>query len=314
MSEVGFKRITRRTAERMQKYQEEPLHGDPSTPYVSSDSVEPQVDEGGRNRVRATPRTYDGRSSWREHRRHFERVCRVNGWRGDLMLDVMWVHLTDAALTYVDNLADERTGSYDQLCQAMEERFGDGQRKEAFKSELRSRKRREGEALPALAHAISLLVTRAYPDMASEGRDELSIEYFRDSLPDHEQRMEVFKSKARTIDHAVKAALDTEAWQISERRRALPRARAVSYGENEEQHDRPSRRSSAERSMEARMERIEKLLERRATEDGTERNSRGRTPRCYYCDAPGHMARECLKKKTEMRRNHAASGNDRAQY
>ena len=43
--------------------------------------------------------------------------------------------------------------------------FWDGKMGEVFKSELRSRKRQDGEALPSLAYDISRIVSSAYHDM-----------------------------------------------------------------------------------------------------------------------------------------------------
>ena len=78
--------------------------------------------------------------------------------------------------------------------------FGDQHLSEVFKSELRSRRRKSGESLPALAQDVSRLVQRAYPDIGRPGVDELAIEKFREALSDHEQRVAVYQSKARTLD------------------------------------------------------------------------------------------------------------------
>ena len=66
--------------------------------------------------------------------------------------------------------------------------------------------------------------------------DELAIEKFREALPDHEQRVAVYQSKARTLDQAVKAAIDMESWQISEARRPTSSSHKLrSMGESETQ-------------------------------------------------------------------------------
>ena len=49
--------------------------------------------------------------------------------------------------------------------------------------------------------------------------EELAIERFRKAIPEHEQRMAVFRSKAKTLDQAVKAAIDAESWRSSSKRR-----------------------------------------------------------------------------------------------
>ena len=89
--------------------------------------------------------------------------------------------------------------TYTALCQALEERFGDSQRAEVFKSGLRSRKRKDLESLPALAQEISHLVRRAYPGIGQQGMEELAVEKFREALPDHEQRMSVSEARQRPL-------------------------------------------------------------------------------------------------------------------
>ena len=109
------------------------------------------------------------------------------------------MHLAEAALSYVETLAPEWTDTYRGISAALEERFGDAQLAEGFKSELRSRRRRTEESLPALAQDINRLVQRAYPGMEHQAMEELAIERFREAIPEHEQRMAVFRSKTETL-------------------------------------------------------------------------------------------------------------------
>ena len=210
--------------------------------------------------------------------------------------------------------------TYTALCQALEERFGDSQRAEVFKSGLRSRKRKDGESLPALAQEISHLVRRAYPGIGQQGMEELAVEKFREALPDHEQRMSVFRSKAKTIDQAVRAALDTESWQISENRRT-PAARTRSTRSEEEDENSQETTACAVRSDDIQLtakwinelkdlvkllaEKTEQSESGNADVNGT--SSRKSQVTCYYCHKLGHLQRECRKKKADERR--AQSGN-----
>ena len=270
--------------------------------------------------MRVQPRTYDGKASWGGYYSFFERVGRINKWTEDQKIDYLWVNLVGEALTFVDNLPRGRTMTYTALCQALEERFGDSQRAEVFKSGLRSRKRKDGESLPALAQEISHLVRRAYPGIGQQGMEELAVEKFREALPDHEQRMSVFRSKAKTIDQAVRAALDTESWQISENRRT-PAARTRSTRSEEEDENSQGMTACAVRSDDIQLaakwinelkdlvkllaEKTEQSESGNADVNGT--SSRKSQVTCYYCHKLGHLQRECRKKKADERR--AQSGN-----
>jgi len=299
-----------------------PLHDNPDTPYVSRMNVHfMERDRHSGSSVRVNPRPYNGTSSWRSYMSHFERVSRINRWNEEQKIDFLWVNLTGSALTYVETLAEDRTCSYSDLCEALDERFGDSQLAEVFKSELRSRRRREGESLPALAQEIYSLVQRAYPEIGREGVEELAIEKFREALPDHEQRMAVFRSKARMIDQAVKAAIDAESWQISESRRApLPKIRAV-VDQEVEQHSRDEERGSM-RAVSARqgdhqeiMKKLEELIAKIKTEGPMPPHPayKRSSPRCYYCDKLGHLVRDCRKKLADAKRE-TQEGNEQQQH
>ena len=277
----------------------QPEVDDPDTPVCSglmmmNDEMQPPT------RARANPRLYDGKTTWREYHSHFQRVSRVNGWSDAQKMDFLWINLTGEALSYVENLTPEQTSSYAGLCQVLEGRFGDQQLSEVFKSELRSRRRKNGESLPALAQEISRLVQRAYPEIGRPGVEELAVEKFREALPDHGQRMAVFQSKAKTLDQAVKAALDTESWQISEARRATTttKLRSATEGEPEipswEEDGIPARavRMSHPDQGTAWTAAIQKILEeflQRLPGHGTEPARTREAIKCYYCQKTGHI-------------------------
>ena len=174
---------------------------DPDTPVLRSMGLTQPCP-----REKIKPRVYDGTVIWREYAGQFDRISRLNGWTNAQKLDLLWVHLAGEALTYVESLTMEQTATYDRLVHALEERFGNQHLAEVYKSELRGRHRQKGESLLALAQDVRKLVQKAYPDNGRPGLEELVIEKFREALPDHDQRIAVYQSKARTLDQAVKAA------------------------------------------------------------------------------------------------------------
>lgn len=299
----------------------EPQHNNPETPVFSSMNMV-ENEQRSSTTMRVNPRPYDGTTSWRGHISHFQRVGRINGWTDGQKLDFLWVSLTGDALTYVENLAPERAASYYELCEALEERFGDSRLAEVFKSELRSRRRKEGESLPALAQDVSRLVQRAYPEIGRQGMEELAIEKFREALPDHEQRMAVFRSKAKTIDQAVATAIDTESWQISERRR-IPSQKvraAVSQDTRQEYCDGesdPMRAMGSHQAdqQESLLKKLEELITKFNTVDSAppEQAIKRPPPRCYYCDKVGHIAKDCRKKIADAKQR-TQEGNEQQQH
>ena len=276
------------------------------------------------SRTQVKPRTYEGTTTWREYHNHFQRVSRINGWTEGQKLDLLWVNLTGEALNYTESLTPEQTATYSDLCQALDDRFGDQHLSEVFKSELRSRRRKNKESLPALAQDISRLVQRAYPDIGRPGVDELAIEKFREALPDHEQRVAVYQSKARTLDQAVKAAIDMESWQISEARRPTSSSHKLrSMGESETQswEDDDVTAARAVRTsnqgpgadLTATMERLlEDFLQRLPSQGTRPPRAQEKSTRCFYCQKTGHFQRVCRRRKADERKTRPGNGQEAA--
>ena len=215
----------------------------------------------------------------------------------------------------------EQTATYDRLVHALEERFGDQHLAEVYKSELRGRHRQKGESLLALAQDVRKLVQKAYPDIGRPGLEELVIEKFREALPDHDQRIAVYQSKARTLDQAVKAALDMESWQVSEARRSAPTHRLRAAVEREEdEEDNVSARAvrtgphSQGADLVATLNTMmETFLAKVASQEPAQTTEKLPGQRCFYCQRPGHFQRDCKKRKAEERKK-SQSGNGQGQH
>ena len=263
------------------------------------------------SQMKVKPRQYDGRTSWRSYHNLFQRVSRINHWSVEQQLDFLWLNLTGEALEFVENLTPQQATSYTSVCQALEARFGDSQLAETFKASLRSRRRKPEESLPALAQDIHHLVRRAYPKIGQQGTEELSIEKFREALPDNQQRMAVFQSKSSTLDQAVNAAMDMESWQICEGRRSST-AKAREVAEEEDSEEEAGRAVRAIRGRTSKWTDELKELVQQCLEDTKEKDNDSKsTVRCFYCHKLGHIQRDCRKKKnTEV---HGLSGNGQGQ-
>lgn len=250
--------------------------------------------------MKVKARTYSGEGSWREYFSHFERVCNLNQWDG-YKLDYLWVNLTGTALSYAESLPVRQTRTYEDLCKALNIRFGEERLMDVFKAELRARRRQEEETLPALGQDIRRLVSNAYPDLPIEGVEELAVEKFREALTDRDQRMAVHRARPRHLEEAVQAAMDMEAWQVSESRREGGDSRRRVRAAVEDQGE--------DGLLQKLMEKME-LLEKRLDQQGEAAYGKRQDPnpsrsftshkppiKCFSCGKEGHISRVCPDKK-----------------
>ena len=74
----------------------------------------------------------------------------MNNWSEEsLKVQHLWVSLTGVALSFLDELPEEQTQRYEDICQAMENWCSPERLSTVYKAELNHRKRRENESLPA---------------------------------------------------------------------------------------------------------------------------------------------------------------------
>ena len=164
------------------------------------------------------PRDYDGTTPWRDYSCHFGKVCELNGWT-EKKLEYLWVVLSGAALSYAQGLLPEQNGTYEAMDEALNNRFGAARLADVYKSELKARRRREGESISVLGQEIRRLVQCAFPHRSPDMQEEEAVERFIEALTDAKQRENVHHIKAKTLEAAIEEALTIEAWQLKERKR-----------------------------------------------------------------------------------------------
>ena len=268
--------------------------------------------------TRIKPRAYDGSGPWKEYAHYFERLGKLNGWRDDDKMELLWIHLEGTALNYVENIPEGSVTTYEELCGTLESRFGERNMAEIFKAELRRRARRPGESLPELGQDIRRLITNAYPRIRQEGLEELAVEKFREAILDPAVRLAVFQSKPQTLDEAVRAAVEAESWHISEGQHQREQVRAAgetprtTMRTTHEPHSthhvpRPTYHDVALEQLTAGLEQLAKTVERIQENSQKRRRPEGNA-RCYNCQQEGHFARNCpAKRKSHKSENEEGS-------
>ena len=143
----------------------------------------------------------------------------MNGWTTDRKRRVLFTTFRGQAETYAYGLSDAERGDYEQLKQAMDNRFGHMAMKESYITEAKLRKKKDSESFRDFAQSVEDLYRRAHPD----NRDfvqESSLKTFLDNCCDTEDfRLAVRRTRPKTLQDAVTAAMQEECIRVSEDRR-----------------------------------------------------------------------------------------------
>ena len=64
------------------------------------------------------PRAFNGETSWRSYQNQYNRTADINRWSTETRKKHLWINLSGTALDYVDQLPEERTYTYEDMCAA----------------------------------------------------------------------------------------------------------------------------------------------------------------------------------------------------
>ncbi len=108
------------------------------------------------------------------------------------------------------------TLTYGELTSRLDRRYGPGEQAKTFLTQLRAAIEKR---MKELGQAIPRLTELAYPALPRESRERLARGHFLDVISNAEIRARVFRAHPKTLDEAIRAALETEAFLKSEQHR-----------------------------------------------------------------------------------------------
>ncbi|KAJ8042889.1 hypothetical protein HOLleu_09767 [Holothuria leucospilota] len=229
----------------------------------------------------------------------------------------------DARAVLADLDAKSRR-SYPLLTEALSRRFSPSHQTEIFRIQLKNRIRKKEESLPQLAQEVRRLARRAYPSAPPKLLGFLCKDHFLDALDDQDLRLGVYQMRPGSLEEALKAALEMEAFHTAEKQKG----KAIkSESETTElcmtatEGIKQCRLSMAELQSEIKAVRSELQLMKDERKQYSSQGKQGRgnpaymedgTPICFKCRKPGHVKRNCPEKiGTAAEQSKVASGNDR---
>lgn len=242
----------------------------------------PQVDVGAiLPRSTAMPRTpakvpkFNGETLLEPYLAQFQLAVWHGGWSSEEAATHLALALEGNALQVLLDLTPGEQRNLETLTGALERRFGQPPFPDQSRDRLASCRRQEGGSLGAFAADIQLYARHGYPMFDAAARGELALHAFLKGLMPEQLRQHVRLTMPRTLEGALQEAVRAEAVLCTQAapRLSLPHVRAIDC-EGEE----------AEPVCQVQ-------FQRRPAPAGNRRPRS--TLRCYRCDEPGHIARDC---------------------
>nr|CAD7570824.1 unnamed protein product [Timema californicum] len=207
------------------------------------------------------------------------------------------------ALGVYRDLPDSERKVWATLVERLGDKFNPRERTELDKLQFQNRTRQVGESLLELATSLRALATRAYPNVNSEARDELSRDRFLAVLGS-DIRLRVRQERPKTLEAAVSLALELEAIGQVEAANQVCRVSAddellqpIKTSDacvvTQEHHKMEQMMNMVMQTMDAVRDVCESLKNVAGTIQTMKQCQRGREIKCYQCGELGHVRAKC---------------------
>ena len=158
------------------------------------------------------PEPFTGKGSWDEWIAHFEDTAAVNSWDAEAKLLWLKVRLIGRARTVFQRLPQTGRASFEEAKKALRKRYEPESKRELYSAELQSRKKLRTEGWAEFVEDLKTLTERAYPDLQDEAKEQIALTHYLAQLTNSQVAFNVKQSRPKTIDDALTATLETEAY------------------------------------------------------------------------------------------------------
>ena len=243
------------------------------------------------------PATYDGTGLWNDYLSHFQSVSLINQWSDIEKGLYLAASLRGQAQGVLGNQATADRQNYQKLVQALQDRFAPSNQTELYRAQLRERRQKASETLPEMGQDIRRLTNLAYPTASNELKEVLATEQFLDGLFDPEMRLKIKQARPVNLNDAIQRAVELEAFNRAERRRK-ENVCIIDKASSEKESRMETLVAEMQKSISELQQELKFLKkgqfqgQRRDGGDGN-REYGNRDRKCYNCQSPGHIARNC---------------------
>ena len=241
------------------------------------------------------PEKFSGDGEWTQWICHFENVAAVNSWNDDSKLLWLKVRLTERAQLAFQHLSTDTQASYLEAKAALKERFEPESRKDRYKAEFQTRRKKRSEGWADYGEDLKVLADKAYPHLEAAARDQMALTHFLSQIDNTQVAFSVKQQKPATLDAAISATLQMESFLWPKIEVAAVEAAGSDTAMMKKLLDRMDRLETELSTT--RKEREEFMAHRgipsgRGTAAGYRGGSR-RIPTCWGCGKRGHMIQNC---------------------
>jgi len=148
-----------------------------------------------------------------------EITAEINRWTCDDKSLFLAGSLTGNARSILTEMNGRERRNFLSLVEKLKAWFGNENKAEVFRTQLKTRVRNKGESIPELAQTIRKVTRQAYPTASNDVIEALALDSFIDALNDSDIRLRLREIAPKNVSEAEQIAVRMEAHRIADRQR-----------------------------------------------------------------------------------------------